>query len=213
MRRTRKLSHLVARSAGKLDGYRDLAVAAQRERDSVRDQLVSHVCINLQNTWGVFCRAYATSTVLTPIRLSGQTIVLGDPAVKTESDVVAAAMRRFKNRIYKSGSWTRRDEPAWHDPNTLMLTLQDINVSNLADVRSAFSLGSPVFDDLPVFRNFYAHRSEYTAVKARKIAYKYGIPMLERPTDILCRTAPRASQPVVLDWIDDMWATVQLVCS
>ena len=123
--------------------------------------VISHVCINAQNTWAEFCRAYALSTVRAPIRRGGQAIVLGDRAIRTEADVVGAAIKRLKSHVCQRGNWTRRDEPPWHDPNTLLHTLEEMDASNVDDLRSAFSLGSRVFEDLPVFRNFYAHRSEY----------------------------------------------------
>lgn len=189
-----------------------MAVAAQPSADKTKDQLISHVCINAQNTWAEFCRAYALSTVRAPVRRGGHAIILGDRGIRTEADVVEVAVKRLKNHIYLRGNWTRRDEPPWHDPNTLLHTLEEMSASNVEDLRSAFSLGSRVFDDLPVFRNFYAHRSEYTAMKARRIAYKYGIPVREHPTVILCRTSPGASQAVILEWLDDIWATVQMVC-
>ena len=203
---------MVARVGGKLDGYRGLALGASEERDvATRDRLVSHVCINTQNLWAEFCRAYALSTVYQPVRLGGQSIVLGDPAVTREEEVVAAAVRLCKANVYARGKWTRRDEPAWHDPNTLLRTLEALQVSNAQELRNAFSLGSSVFEDLPVFRNFYAHRSEYTAVKAGRIAYKYGIPRLEQPTEVLCSSSARA-QPLIVEWMDDIWITVQLLC-
>ena len=212
MKTTRKSARLAGRTLKRLYEYRDLAVTAQGMEDKCRDKLISHVCINVQNTWAEFCRAYALSTVRVPVRRGGQSIVLGDCGIRTEADVVVAAMKRLKSHIYQRGTWTRRDEPPWHDPNTLLHTLGDMKASNIEDLRSAFSLGSRVFDDLPVFRNFYAHRSEDTAEKARRVAYRYGIPVREHPTAILCRTSPGASQPVILEWMDDLWATVQMVC-
>ena len=170
MRRTRKLDRLATRVLRRLHEYRDLAVDAQQAEDRARDQVISHVCINAQNTWAEFCRAYALSTVRAPVRRGGQAIVLGDRAIRTEADVVGAAIKRLKSHVYQRGNWTRRDEPPWHDPNTLLHTLEEMDASNVDDLRSAFSLGSRVFEDLPVFRNFYAHRSEYTARKARRIA-------------------------------------------
>ena len=212
MRSTRQLGRLASRVWARLDSFRLLAATAQQKDLVLKDRLISHVCINTQNTWAEFCRAYALSTVLEPVGLGGQVIVLGAPGIRNGSDVVKAAMRRFRNRVYQRGTWERRDEPPWHDPKTLLGTLDELRASNLGDVRSALSLGSAVFDHLPVFRNFYAHRSEHTAIKARRIAYNYGIPRLDHPTQILCRTPPQASQAMILEWIDDIWATVQLLC-
>ena len=213
MKATRRLAHLVARVAAKLEHYRDLVTTALGEDAPVKERLISHVCINTQNTWAEFCRAYAMSTALNPTRLGGEAIILSDTTVRSESDVVSAAVRLLRGHVYQRGRWKRRDEPPWHDPNTLLLTLDGVGASNSEEIRTAFSLGSRVFEDLPVFRNFYAHRSEHTAMKARRIAYKYGIPMLRRPTEIICRATPRApQQPVVLEWIDDIWVTVQILC-
>ena len=213
MRSTRELKRLASGVAGRLNGYRDLAIAARVIGSGGRDRRISHVCINLQNTWGEFCRAYALSSARRPARLSGGVISLGAAHVRSEQDVVVAAMQRFRPRVYVRGNWSRRDEPAWHDPNTLLGTMQVVGASNLNDIRAALSLGSSVFDDLPIFRNFYAHRTEHTAIKARGIAYRYGIPRLDHPTDILCCTPPRASQSIMGEWIDDIWVTVQMLCA
>ena len=213
MRSTRELKRLASGVAGRLNGYRDVAVSVRRFDSGGGDRRISHVCINLQNTWAEFCRAYALSSVRRPARLSGGFISVGAVHVRSERDVVVAAMQRFRPRVYNRGNWSRREEPAWHDPNTLLGTMEDVRASNLDEIRAALSLGSSVFDDLPVFRNFYAHRTETTAIKARVIAYRYGIPRLDHPTDILCCTPPRAAQSVMVEWIDDIWVTVQMLCA
>lgn len=79
------------------------------------------------------------------------------------------------------GVWHRRQEPSWHDPHTLLHLAATLGFQNLATIQAAFSLGLRVFIDLPVVRNFYAHRNEGTEQAAKNVAANYGIP--SNPTD------------------------------
>lgn len=79
------------------------------------------------------------------------------------------------------------------------------------DVLAAFSVPTKVFEHLPMMRNFYAHRNEHTARIAKNLA-RYTIPMRGHPTEILCTRAYGRPQILILDWIDDITAIVELLC-
>jgi hypothetical protein len=110
------------------------------------------------------------------------------------------------------GSWHRRDEPAWHDPNILLTLANDVGASNLSDVRSAISGGFTVFSDLPVFRNFYAHRNPRSLRAAADLAPSYGIAASLRPTQILLSRPPSSPQLLIHEWFDELLFNVEFLC-
>lgn len=77
----------------------------------------------------------------------------------------------------------------------------------------ALSVSTRVFDDLPKFRNFYAHRNEESAKKAVDLArHYYVIGGAKSPTEALATPALKRTQPLILDWLDDMGVVMQLLC-
>jgi hypothetical protein len=74
------------------------------------------------------------------------------------------------------------------------------------------SLQSRAFADLPVFRNFFAHRNKGTAQAAGAIAPQYSIPSYRHPIEILATTPKGSPYPLLVDWIDDLSVTVELLC-
>jgi hypothetical protein len=89
----------------------------------------------------------------------------------------------------------------------------EIGCSNLTEITHAFSIATGVFDDLPRFRHFFAHRNEHTVSFVRDIARKYSIDPQLHPTEMLCTSAYGRPQTILRDWMDDMDATVQLLCA
>jgi hypothetical protein len=86
-----------------------------------------------------------------------------------------------------------------------------LSFSNQATLDGSLSLGSRVFLDLPVVRNFFAHRNEGTQVAVEAVALQYGITAF-RPADLLLRRALKRPQTLVLDWLDDLYVTMELMC-
>jgi hypothetical protein len=83
----------------------------------------------------------------------------------------------------------------------------------LAQVQAALSLQTRVFFDLPSFRNFYAHRNRESAESAILLAKRnYLIAGPNHPSDVLAEPARNRPQALILDWIDDMSAIVELLC-
>jgi hypothetical protein len=119
---------------------------------------------------------------------------------------------RPKAAANASGNWRRRDEPPWHDPKLILVLARDFGFSNYSVIANTFSLGLPVFAHLPVFRNFFAHRGRGTSEAARNIAFHYSISGALRPSEILLSNAIWRPQPLILDWIDDISAVIDLLC-
>jgi hypothetical protein len=110
------------------------------------------------------------------------------------------------------GAWRRRDEPAWHDPNVLMSVCGNVGCSIHVQIGNAFSLGQNVFNDLPVFRNFFAHRNGQTSQAAKNIAPRYVLPSHLSPTELLLSVSPGATERLILEWLTEMLVTAEFLC-
>ena len=93
-----------------------------------------------------------------------------------------------------------------------MISCREIGCSNFIDIQAAFSIQSKVFEHLPTFRNFYAHRNDYTALKAKNIARYYTISEHNHPSNIIFSYAYGRPQILILDWIDDLKTVVEFLC-
>jgi hypothetical protein len=109
-------------------------------------------------------------------------------------DALVFAIRRLRWHNYSGVSPSRRDEPTWHDPRTLLTLASDIGVSNLNEVQAAFSLGATYLSNLPTVRNFYAHRNDETFRKVREKAILLGLGRNIRPSEFVCTVLPSRPQ-------------------
>lgn len=174
---------------------------------------MAYVTIELLNFWSAFSRFYALSCIMSPRRVNGGRVKVTTVGLDFNG-VIGLAMRRHKkNPTPRSdGSWHRRDEPPWHDTKVLINCCADLGCSHLSDVQAAVSLQSRVFEDLPVFRNFFAHRNMGTAEAARAIAPQYSIPGHRHPLQILASQPKARPVPLLVDWVDDLDVTIELLC-
>jgi hypothetical protein len=88
-----------------------------------------------------------------------------------------------------------------------------IGSSSLADVQATFSLGYTVFRDLPVCRNFFAHRNRDTENAAMNLALRYGIAGSPRPAKMLLSFPYGGTEPLLLKWLHEIEFTVQYLCN
>lgn len=171
-----------------------------------------YAVIQLTNTWSSFVKNYYLSCVLTTKSRTG--VRISSSVSNDINHSLGLLIIRYKRSATPKadGSWHRRDEPTWHDYNVLLTGASLLNFSNLSDVNSAFSSRNRVFNDLTVFRNFFAHKNEGTESAARQLALQYGISSLLRPSQILMLRANRRPQEVIFDWIDDLVFTANYLC-
>ena len=175
---------------------------------------ISYATIEGGNNWANFIRSFYLSMVIGTKRESGRKIQLGNQPASINNAIGIAVRHCRKSAIPNSrGIWRRRDEPAWFQPNILIALAKIIQADNLAELYSAFSIQTRVFADLPVFRNFFAHRNQQTAETAARKAPNYGIPSNRHPEDILMSRALGRPQPIILDWLDDLKIVCEMLCS
>lgn len=169
--------------------------------------------IELLNLWTNFARSYFLSCILRPRRVKRGRISHANVAIATFEEAVKAATRLHRPmKVPGVGPVHRRDEPTWHDPHVFITCCGELKCSHDADIAAAFSVPTRVLIDLPVLRNFVAHRNEATAAAARGVAIAYAIPSRPHPVDILALTPVGRPFPLILEWIDDVHVLVELLC-
>lgn len=175
-----------------------------------REIVVSYVAIEAQNAWAMFSRSFYLSLELNVVSERNQKIQLTTPA----ADHLGEAIKRYKPHAApnSAGVWHRRDEPTWHDPNVLIAICKDRGCSIQTQLEASFSLAQNVFNDLPVCRNFFAHRNESSSRAARNIAPRYTLPTNLTPCDLMLAVSPGSSVPVLLGWMDEMNITAEFIC-
>ncbi len=175
--------------------------------------MTSNVAIEALTSWANFSRAYYLSCFLVPKTESNLSVIIA-PVVPIV-DALGFAIQTYKPRAApnNAGIWSRRDEPTWHDPNILLNLLTRIRSSSLTDVRAALSLPNTVFRDLPVCRNFFAHRNRDTEKAAMEVAVRHGIAGSPRPTKMLLSFPYAGTEPLLLKWLHEIWFTVQYICN
>jgi hypothetical protein len=175
-----------------------------------REIVVSYVAVEALNAWAMFSRSFYMSLDLDVVTERNKKITLTAPA----ADHLGEAIKHYKKHAApnSAGVWHRRDEPAWHDPNVLMTVCQNRGCSIQTQLVASFSLAQNVFNDLPVCRNFFAHRNESSSNAARNIAPRYTLPTYLPPCDLLLSVSPGASVSVLLAWMDEMNITAEFIC-
>lgn len=182
-------------------------------RDGQRARL-AFCTIELANRWAMFCRSYYLSAALGSRNARGMPVRCSVGKLSL-NDALGRAIRKHRSTATpkSDGSWPRRLEPTWHDPHVLIDLMSDVGSTNAADVAHAFSTGTRAFLDLPVFRNFFAHRNVGSMNAAQRIGIHYGIPSSLPPCDILLRRPVGRPRALLLDWFDDVQFTMEYLCT
>ena len=175
--------------------------------DRATDRRTSFVVIELANLWAQFARAYYLACALGGSDSQGSPVVTRSSRLNSVNDAITIAVWANNQKlILTKKTWRPRDEPDWNQPAVLHKSLSAIAARNKANVESATSVGSKVFEHLPKARNFYAHRGPGTAPIAVRIATRYPIPSnLPHPTQVLnFKTTKLPEGTVLLTWLSDI---------
>lgn len=215
MNPSHSLPTLYFSSRRRLARLRELAFyfAAQGHRDDWQAR-IAYCTVELANRWSVFCRSYYLSAAF-GCRTARRSTVTCSVGRLSYNEAVGQAVIKYRPRAVPKddGSWHRRDEPTWHDPTVFTTLMAHVGSKNSLDVQHAFSTGTRTFIDLPVFRNFFAHRNFQSMRAAQSIGRQYGIPMTLPPSEILRRRPIGRPQALFLDWIDDVRFTMEYLCT
>jgi hypothetical protein len=169
MRPSRDLGILRRQAVSLLNRLRVEATSVIIDASPHSRSTIGQVTIDLHNAWSVFSRSYYLSCVLRPKRKCGDRIIATAFTGTGFDDAITVVMRRHRSQRspLPGGGWARRDEPPWHDTSILLTSCDELGCSNFTQIQASLSTGTAVFNHLPVFRNFFAHRNESTAQSAR----------------------------------------------
>lgn len=212
MRPHRYYSQLHRSSAVRLITLREKVNRLTPTTCSLNDDRISFVAIEAMNVWASFARAYYLSWFLRPLTISGKRVICSNH-FRLFEDALIFAIRRLRSRNYSGVRPSRRDEPTWYEPRTLLTLAADIGVSNLNEVQVAFSLGATYPTNLPTVRNFFAHRNDETFRKVRDRAILLGLGGNLRPSEFVCTALPSRPQNLISDWLDEIRLTIELLCT
>jgi len=173
-------------------------------------RLISYVVIEAANLWAQYSQCLFLSCALGAKDVSGQRIVVN--RAPTMNDALTLAVHATKPKMRGTyRQWQRRDLPDFQQKSELGKTVRYVRASVAADVDLALGYQSRVLEDLPTMRNFFAHKAELAATKARNLAPRYGLSRALSPETLLC-TPPRGGADVVLrEWIADLNAILTLM--
>lgn len=211
MQRVRRLRKLRLAVRWRLRRLEDKLNGVGSKPRSERDLAVAYVTIEALNAWVLFSRSFYLSCAIGARTERNRRAILATPL---GTDHLGAAISHYKKSAKPNshGQWHRRDEPAWHDPNVLMTVCKNLGCSVQNELEAAFSMQQTVFRDLPVFRNFFAHRNQGTSGAARNIAPLYTLPTYLTPAELLMSTSPGAYAPLLVTWLDEIRITVEFIC-
>lgn len=204
-KRLRRLRGTLNRRLARLQ--RRIQAVAGGHRD--RDVVVAYVAIEALNAWTLFSRSFYMSCALGALTERKRPVTTTATADPLGAAIVCINSRARPNAL---GAWHRRDEPPWHDPNVLMRVCNNLGCSIQVEIGRAFSLSQNVFNDLPVFRNFFAHRNGDTSQAARNIAPRYTLPTHLSPTELLLSVSPGSTETLILEWLTEMMITAEFLC-
>jgi hypothetical protein len=176
---------------------------------------VAAATIDALNVWSSFCRSYYLSLFRQARRARGGPASVGTAFVGyTDEQAMDLAIRRTKPWLppRKSGTWARRDEPAWHDANVLLTLAAHVVASNLTQVQAAFSSGTFATTDLVIFRNYFAHRNAGTRTAAVSLASRNAVTAGRSPAAMMLEVPVGRRQPLLAEWISDLEFVAEFVC-
>ena len=179
---------------------------------STDDQKLAFAAIEAMTVWSTFVRSYYLSCALGATRSGGTRITISQSGISSSEDAIRFAVQKLKPRLGDKANLQPLDEPTWRAPSTLIRLAQQIGFSHRADVAAAFGVPSSVFAELHHFRNFYAHRGEYTFAKIQGIVSTWGFPRRMHPSAAMAHCRPGRPQNTISDWLDEIRMVIEVLC-
>ncbi len=206
MNPSRNLETVKEKALHRITKLRRLADRAVNDSDKKRrDYTFSYVMIETVNLWSLFIRSFYLSCTQSTKHPTGAKVTCKPYGTKTTANAINVAMVYFKRK--PSGR-----EPAWHDRHTISKLAKHLGFSNESDIDNALSLAPKSLGDLVIIRNFYAHRNQETYSNVRNVAISYGLIGIDHPNELLQGIATGRPQQVILDLLDDLRNTIELMC-
>lgn len=97
-----------------------------------------------------------------------------------------------------------KDEITTRNPKDIEKVLTDYAATNLSRYALALSLNSSAFDEIKIFRHFFAHRCRDTYQKVGKLAQDLGLPVPNRPETLVISGHPNYGVAFYESWTGDL---------
>ena len=211
MRPARYLAKLQRASVRRLGVLKRVVAHKQPPCTAADDRDMAFAAIEAATVWSSFVRSYYLSCALGAKLESGTKVTVSQPGILSTFDAMKFAVRKLKNKNLRR-NWRPFDEPTWRLPSTLLRLSTEIGFSHGAQIAAAFSVSTSVFDELPDFRNFYAHRGESTVQGVAAMVSNWRMSGRMHPTAAMACCRPGRPQNIISDWCDEIRITVELLC-
>jgi hypothetical protein len=127
-------------------------------------------------------------------------------AIDTVNKTYAAKLRSSGTKI------TPRDEPAWQDRSIFLRIVRGLGLSNEPAITAAIGVSAQTLANLPVIRNFYAHRTEDTAKKTAAVQLRYGFSGSIHPTEFLASRVGTQPHAILRYLVEDISISITTAC-
>jgi hypothetical protein len=207
---TGPISDLTGRAEARLARLSELSQPLHAPVQPQDGRLIAYVVIEAANLWAQYSRCFFLSCALGARDGSGQ--LTAQTRAATVDGALTLAVHAVKPKLRgTTRPWSRRDLPDFQNKGQLAKTLKYIQASVSPQVDVALAYQSRVLSDLPTARNFFAHKAEDAANKARGLAPRYGITRVSAPETLLC-TVPSSGADILLrEWLADLTAILGLM--
>ncbi len=203
-----RLEHAARRRLGRLEA---LLVKCQMPPASGQERDIALCLIEAQSTWSQFVRHFFVSCVLGARRIGGTRTGVTVAGLHTTEDVIKWASAVIKPATKGKKALGPLDEPPWHLGWVLPRLAQKVGLSNEPQIISGFAIPARALDDLPIARNFFAHRSHVTAADLQAIAPRYGLTGSIRAGVLPGYPDPRRPYSIAAGWVAELRAVVRHV--
>lgn len=168
---------------------------------------LSFVTIELDNLIIVGLRQYTKSSLLKSRTAAGVRITSSvNPADQEEA--AALVYRVLNPKGYeKAGSPSKlneKQEIVFRDPKSTEKVLSEYTASNLPNLVLALSLNTNVFNEVKIFRHFFAHRARNTYEAVLGFAEGLAISKVKLPEDLMLQGRPDTGVPFLDGWLADV---------
>lgn len=175
------------------------------------ERVVALCLIDAHNTWSFFVRHFFLSCLLGGRLVSGVRPTTSTSGISTPDAAIQFAIKVVSPKKRPRQKPGPGDEPRWHLPAILLKLAEGADLSNHTQIVNALAVPGRAFEDLPLARNFFAHRSQRTAKGVRAIATKYRLARSVRPGELPCNAYLNRPYSIAYAWVTQIKAAIRLL--
>lgn len=200
-----KLETLLIRRRRRLRYLRAVEVGARGAPGRDADRACSFVAVEALNFWTQYCRDFVIQCARGAMTVGGVAVKATTVPYTSRDDLLTDLAKRFghmkKNAVGPPGGL---QEPTWRVPQRVADVARYLGLANEGSIRSATSVGTVVVSELPVARNFAAHRCESTAEGLRQLGIKYGVGPAPKLAEVMQAPGASGGVTVASEWLAEI---------